>query len=124
MKISIPWRFYLWGPSGIAEKGSIKNFNPRSIARNFQSRRPRSNFFNPCPHPPVCRPLKHSMIFPIWWILTPVKGVDAFSQDRDLLKPFSCNKLPKGPKRTQNTTAREKVNYYAVVFLLRPLYLQ
>ena len=31
------------------EKGLIENFNPRSIARNFQSRRPRSIFFNPRP---------------------------------------------------------------------------
>ena len=45
-KISIPV-FLLTGPSWCTEKGSIENFNPRSIARNFQSRRPRLNFFNP-----------------------------------------------------------------------------
>ena len=28
-------------------RGSIEDFNPRSIARNFQSPRPRSIFFNP-----------------------------------------------------------------------------
>ena len=46
-KISIPQCFYLPAPPGVTEKGSIKNFNPRSIARNVQSRRPRSNVFNP-----------------------------------------------------------------------------
>ena len=46
-KISIPRCFYLRGPPGVTEKGSIENFNPRSIARIFQSRRPRSNFFDP-----------------------------------------------------------------------------
>ena len=38
--------FYLRGPPGVAEKGSIEIFNPRSIARNFPSRSPRSNFFD------------------------------------------------------------------------------
>ena len=37
----------LTGLSWCTEKGPIKNCNPRSIARNFQSRRPRSNFLNP-----------------------------------------------------------------------------
>ena len=46
-KISIPRCFYLLGPPGVTERGSIENLNPRSIARNFQSRRPRSNFFDP-----------------------------------------------------------------------------
>ena len=33
----------------------------------------------------------------------------------------SCRSNPKGPFRTKNTTTTEKlVNYYAVVFLLRP----
>ena len=45
-KNSIP-EFPFTGPSWCSEKGSIENFNPRSIARIFQSRRPRSNFFNP-----------------------------------------------------------------------------
>ena len=48
-KISIP-EFPITGPSQCTEKGSIENFNPRSIARNFQSRRPRSNFFIPLSH--------------------------------------------------------------------------
>ena len=42
--ISIPRCFYLRGPPGATEKGSIENFNPRSIARNFKSRRPQSIF--------------------------------------------------------------------------------
>ena len=45
-KISIP-EFLFLGPRWCTEKGSIENFNSRSIARNFQSRRPRSIFFNP-----------------------------------------------------------------------------
>ena len=36
-KTSILRCFYLRGPPGVAEKGSIENFNPRSIARNVQS---------------------------------------------------------------------------------------
>ena len=36
-KISIPRSFYLWGPPGVTETGSIENFNPRSIARNVLS---------------------------------------------------------------------------------------
>ena len=40
-------KFYSRGPPGDTEKGWIENFNPRSIAQNFQSRRPRSIFFNP-----------------------------------------------------------------------------
>ena len=35
------------GPSWCTEKGSIENVHPRSTARNFQARRPRSKFFNP-----------------------------------------------------------------------------
>ena len=46
LKFSIPV-FLFMGPSWCTEKGSIENFNPRSIARNSQSGRPRSNFFNP-----------------------------------------------------------------------------
>ena len=45
-KILIP-EFLFAGPSWCTEKGSIENFNPRSIARNFQSRRLRSKFVNP-----------------------------------------------------------------------------
>ena len=47
-KISIPV-FLFAGPSWCAEKGSVEHFNPRSIARNVQSRRPRpkNNFGNP-----------------------------------------------------------------------------
>ena len=48
-KISIPRCFYLLALLVLqrTQKGSIENFNPRSIARNFKSRRSRSNFFNP-----------------------------------------------------------------------------
>ena len=48
-KISIPRYFCLRGPPGLTEKGSIENFNPRSIAPNFQSRRSRSLFSIPGP---------------------------------------------------------------------------
>ena len=38
--------------------------------------------------------------------------------------PYDYSNLPKGPSRIKNTTTIEKVvNYYAVVFLLRPPYL-
>ena len=46
-KISNLRCLYSRGPPGVTENGAIEYFNPRSIARNFQSRRPQSNFFNP-----------------------------------------------------------------------------
>ena len=45
--ISLLAVFLFTGPSWCYREGLDRIFNPRSIARNFQSQRPRSKFFNP-----------------------------------------------------------------------------
>ena len=62
-KFSIPRCFYSRGPPGVTEKGSIENFNPRSIARNFSIPEGRDRIFSipgpsgfGAPWPKVCHP--------------------------------------------------------------------